>query len=321
MEFLVSVIIPVYNAERFIIKAIQSAIEQPEVLEVVVVNDGSTDGTLTLLNYFKESNPNANVRIYHHNNKINKGRSASRNLGITRAKGNYIAFLDADDYYLRNRFKNDKFIFKENIEVDGVYNAIGVHFYRESNPLEEEKLRLTTVTEYIEPCELFDALFYYKKGHFSIDGLTVKRSIFEKIGYFNEALKVAEDTELFFRMALKCKLVTGIIDKALAMRGVHYTNVFNREDLYKISQIKMYESLFFWTGKNKIKRDYVDLILKRIWLIKYKENKGIIKAIQYWIYLFLKNIKYLFSTLSIKYFPIVRLRQKLFPFLYNNNRI
>ena len=85
---------------------------------------------------------------------------------------------------MRNRFKNDKFIFKENIEVDGVYNAIGVHFYRESNPLEEEKLRLTTVTEFIEPCELFDALLYYKKGHFSIDGLTVKSSIFDKSGYF-----------------------------------------------------------------------------------------------------------------------------------------
>ena len=78
----------------------------------------------------------------------------------------------------------------------------------------------------------------------------------------------------------------------------------------------MYESLFYWTGKNKVKWEQVDRILSMMWSIKYKQNSSLLKAMLYWNYLFFNNIKYLFSTLSIKYFPVVRLRQKLFPFLY-----
>ena len=314
MKFSVSVIIPVYNCESFIEKAIESVLLQPEVFEIIVVNDGSTDDSLSLIEALQKEDDR--IKIYHHKNAENKGRSATRNLGIQKATGNFIAFLDADDFYLENRFNADKVHFENNPFSDGVYNAIGVHFYRESNPLEEEKLRLTTVTEYIEPCELFDALFYYKKGHFSIDGLTVKRSIFEKIGYFNEALKVAEDTELFFRMALKCQLKTGVIDKAVAMRGVHDFNVFNNEDLYNASKLNVYESLIFWSIRNQIHLDKIDHVLNVLWMFEYKQNTSLFKNIWYWFYLFFKNSSLLFTKLSIKYFPVVRLRQKLFPFLY-----
>jgi glycosyltransferase involved in cell wall biosynthesis len=314
MKFSVSVIIPVYNCESFIEKAIESVLLQPEVFEIIVVNDGSTDDSLSLIEALQKEDDR--IKIYHHKNAENKGRSATRNLGIQKATGNFIAFLDADDFYLENRFNADKVHFENNPFSDGVYNAIGVHFYRESNPLEEEKLRLTTVTEFIEPCELFDALLYYKKGHFSIDGLTVKRSIFEKIGYFNEALKVAEDTELFFRMALKCQLKTGVIDKAVAMRGVHDFNVFNNEDLYNVSKLNVYESLIFWSIRNQIHLDKIDHVLNVLWMFEYKQNTSLFKNIWYWFYLFFKNSSLLFTKLSIKYFPVVRLRQKLFPFLY-----
>ena len=187
MKFRVSVIIPVFNTEAYVEKAITSVLQQPEVVEVVVVNDGSTDNSLQIIS--KLQNEDARVKIYHHPNNLNKGRSASRNLGIKNAKENYIAFLDADDFYLKNRFKNDKHVFEKHGEIDGVYNAISAYFYRKSNYSEEEKLKLTMVSDTIEPNELFETLLYYKKGHFSIDGLTLKRSIFDKIGYFNEALK------------------------------------------------------------------------------------------------------------------------------------
>lgn len=314
MKFSVSVIIPVYNGGRFIEKAINSALQQTEVDQVIVVDDGSSDETLEVVEQLQSRD--SRIQICHHKNKENRGRSASRNLGIKNAAANYIAFLDADDFYLENRFKNDNQIFEEHKEIDGVYNAIGVHFYRESNPAEEENLRLTTVTDIIESSELFDTLLYYKKGHFSIDGLTVKSSIFDKSGYFNEALKVAEDTELIFRMALKCQLKTGVIDKPVAMRGVHDSNVFNNEDLYNAARLKVYESLIFWFSRNQIHLDKTDHVLNVLWMFKYKQNTSLFKNIEYWFYLFFKNPNLLFTKLSIKYFPVVRLRQKLFPFLY-----
>lgn len=314
MKFSVTVIIPVYNGERFIEKAIHSALQQPEVFEVAVINDGSSDNTLNIIEKLQLND--SKVKLYHHHDRRNKGRSESRNLGIEKAKTDYIAFLDADDFYLEDRFKNDQYLFQENKDIDGVYNAIGAHFYREASKEEVEKLKLTTITTFVEPEELFETLLYYKKGHFSIDGLTLKRSIFESFDGFNRELKVAEDTELFYRLALKYNLKTGVIDRPLAMRGVHEENVFNNEKLYNKTKINIYELLIKWCVNNKIHFKKLDHILNVLWLNKYNEKNSLIKNTSYWFYLFFSNPRLLFTKLSIKYFPLVRLRQKLFPFLY-----
>ena len=149
----ISVIIPVYNAAAYIEKAVCSALFHAEVKEVVLVNDGSTDNSLAIIQKLQQIDNK--IKIYHHKNKSNKGRSASRNLGIKKATQPYIAFLDADDFYLPNRFENDLKVFRDNINCDGVYNAIGVHFYRETNELERHNLEIYSVTEEILPERLF----------------------------------------------------------------------------------------------------------------------------------------------------------------------
>ena len=85
MKFSVSVIIPVYNCESFIEKAIESVLLQPEVFEIIVVNDGSTDDSLSLIEALQKEDDR--IKIYHHKNAENKGRSATRNLGIQKATG------------------------------------------------------------------------------------------------------------------------------------------------------------------------------------------------------------------------------------------
>lgn len=314
MEFRVSVIIPVFNAEQFIEKAIKSAVDQSQVSEVVIVDDGSTDNTESILK--KLVAKYKKLKVYYHNDKSNKGRSASRNLGIRKAKENYIGFLDADDFYLPNRFLNDKKIFERNSKIDGIYNAIGVHFYRKATKEEEHRLQLTTITKKVGPDKLFMTLLKGNNGHFSIDGLTIKKGVFERIGYFVESLEVMEDTELFFRMSLKSHLISGILDKPLAMRGVHDANVFNTKEVYEKYRIKMYKSLLFWCSKNQIPLQVADEILSLIWLHKFKESSSLLINIKYWKHLFFNNHRLLYSILSVKYFPIIRLRKKLFPLLY-----
>ena len=311
---MISVIIPVYNCERFVAKAIQSALEQSEVIEVVVVNDGSTDATVAIINQMQKTDER--IQLYHHPNGMNKGRSATRNLGIQKAKGDFIAFLDADDYFLPNRFNNDFKLFRESPSCDGVYNAIGVHFYRETTLLMQEQLRLTTVKNSVKSEKLFDVLFKGNQGHFSIDGLTVKKAVFAEIGLFNEKLVVAEDTEMFWKMAIKCRLLTGIIDNPLAMRGIHDENVFDRADIYKIYNLKMYASLLIWCSNHKVAYHTKDDLLKRIWIVKFKEKNALYEDILYWAVLFVPNPKLLFSILSIKYFPVIRLRKELFSFFH-----
>lgn len=316
MNFTLSVIIPIYNCERFIQKAIESVLQQPEVTEIVIVNDGSIDASQSVLDELQLNNPI--LKIYHHEGRSNKGRSASRNLGLIKATGNYIAFLDADDYFLPNRFANDIKLFKKNVKIDGVYNAVGFHFYRAVTEADLQKNQLYTVNKILKPEALFMALLYGKHGHFHINGLTVKRTVFDTIDYFNESLEVMEDTDIFWKMALKCSLFPGILDQALAIRGVHDANVFDQLELYKKKERQLYESLLAWCNTKQLSVTISDQLLKRIWILWYKENNKLYQDIGYWAQLFFSNPKLLFSVLSIKYFPIVRLRKELFPFLYIN---
>lgn len=317
MCFSVSVIIPVFNCEAFIEKAITSALQQTEVFEVIVVNDGSTDSTEITIERLQKQN--SKIKLLHHKNKINKGRSASRNLGIKNATGNYIAFLDADDYYLEDRFKNDKHVFQNQPSAHGVYNAVGFHYYRNIQEFEKKSFKLNTVTQIVNPECLFEALLSGKFGYIHLNGLTLKKGVFNLIGVFNESLIVAEDSDLIFKMALKCRLFSGIIDTEKARRGIHNSNIFNNSALYQIYNIKMYESIFIWSGKHNLPIKNIDILLKWIYILKYKEEHGILNYITHWASLFFVTPKWLFTYLSLKYFPIVRLRQKLFPFLFKIN--
>lgn len=306
--------IPCFNAEQFIEKAVYSVVEQKEVSEIIVVNDGSTDSTQIKLDQLLQRIPN--LHVYNHPKAKNRGRSASRNLGIKKASNPFIAFLDADDYYLPNRFGNDVQLFEQDHTVDGIYNAIGVHFYRAAEQQEKERLQLTTITENIPPQQLFDAMLSGKHGHFHINGLTLKTTVFKSVGYFSKSLKVAEDTELFFRLALKCKLRTGLTHTAVAIRGVHSSNVFNRTDLYCIYNLKMMRSLVVWSSRHQVPLYKIDKILERLWLMRYKAKNNLIKDIIYWKLMVLSSPKILFTYLTVKYYPIVRKRKKLFPYLF-----
>ncbi len=310
----ISIIIPVYNAFPFIEKAITSALQQPEVLEVLVVNDGSTDGSDEILQSIASTT--TRVTLLFHPQRINKGRSASRNLGLQHARGTYIAFLDADDYYLENRFSGDLPIFESQLDCDGVYNAIGVHFYRDATVEQQQELALYTITERIKPQDLFENLLLGGKGHFSIDGLTLKRSLIDKVGFFNTHLVVGEDTDYMWRMALVANLYAGSIENPVAIRGVHDANVFDKPFLYQENKLCILDSVLRWSANHGVRTTRLDLILKHIWILKQKQENSLMQDIKYWFNLFLPQQNLMFSSLSIKYFPIIRYRQKLFSFLY-----
>lgn len=314
MYFSLSVIIPVFNAEKYIKKAILSILAQDEVDEIIVINDGSKDSTEEIVRDLKREH--TIIKYLEHSNKINKGRSASRNLGILNSEGDLIAFLDADDFFLENRFKNDFAIFKSNSDCDGVYNAVGFHYYENSLKSKENSDELYTVQKNVNPCDLFDGLLNGKFGHFQIDGLTVKRSLFEKTGLFNECLVVAEDTDIFWKMTLKGTLITGVIDKAVAMRGVHDTNVFYQEDVYSRERYGVYDSILSWCFSNKISVSTVDNILRRVWIIKHSEQATLDEEFVFWLNHCVKYPRMIFSYLSLKYFPLVRRRKSLFSFFY-----
>lgn len=99
MNIAVSVIIPVYNVERYLAKCIDSVLEQTfEDYEIVLVNDGSTDGSRKIIQKYRENYPDK-VKAY---DKENGGLSSARNYALDRVKGEYVTFLDSDDYIDRD---------------------------------------------------------------------------------------------------------------------------------------------------------------------------------------------------------------------------
>ena len=89
MKIEVSVVIPIYNAEKTIKNCVDSALKQNlESLEVILVNDGSNDSTAEILEQY---NVNPKIKIFH---QLNKGVSAARNKGLSHASGEYVFFLD-----------------------------------------------------------------------------------------------------------------------------------------------------------------------------------------------------------------------------------
>lgn len=99
-EILVSVIIPAYNCEKYIGKAIKSALEQNVPLEILIIDDCSTDATENVVQRYLD-----HPYVYYYKNKKNMGAAASRNRGVKLAVGKYVAFLDSDDWWASEKLE------------------------------------------------------------------------------------------------------------------------------------------------------------------------------------------------------------------------
>jgi cellulose synthase/poly-beta-1,6-N-acetylglucosamine synthase-like glycosyltransferase len=119
---LVSVVIPAYNAERFLGRAMRSALAQTyPLLELIVVDDGSTDGTAGVIRSFRD-------RRVRHLFGPNRGQGAARNQGIRASAGRYVTFLDADDVYLPDKVRR-QVDFLETHQDCRVVFCYALHFY------------------------------------------------------------------------------------------------------------------------------------------------------------------------------------------------
>lgn len=114
-KMLVSIIIPVYNADKYITKCLNSILTIEDDIEIIVVNDGSKDNTKNILDEYESKY--SNIRCIH---QKNSGVSVSRNTGIANANGEYLAFVDADDVFDKEMYNNLTNIVKDK-EIDFVY--------------------------------------------------------------------------------------------------------------------------------------------------------------------------------------------------------
>lgn len=233
----ISVIIPVYNAEKFVTNSVESALQFDEVFEVILVEDKSPDNALEVCKALAEKHER--VKLFQHPDKENHGAGASRNVGMSNATGDFIAFLDADDFFLPNRFDAEKELFK-NPDADGVYGAIGVHYWSERAKEQYFNIyqdKLTTVYKNHPARDVFPGLIGMRGsfGLFSIDALTIRKSALDKMDALMKTdLKLHQDTDFLMRLAFYTKLYPGILDQPVAVRGVHESNRISQVDSGKV---------------------------------------------------------------------------------------
>jgi glycosyltransferase involved in cell wall biosynthesis len=228
----ISVIIPVYNAAQFVERAVRSALDQPETGEVIIVEDGSSDNSLAVCHQIERTYPN--VHLFTHFNNQNKGAGASRNLGVMRANFSLIAFLDADDYYLVERFSESVKILEDDSNVAGIYGSC-LHSFSEDDVKKlygrKHDPGIMGLTVPVLPEDLLDTLMGGQQGYFSIITLVVRRSTLDQTGLFDESLLQHQDTDLIWRLAKNSNLVSVSDKRPLAVINIHgHNRIFNEKE-------------------------------------------------------------------------------------------
>ena len=180
-HLLFSIIIPLYNKAAYIQRAVDSVLKQTfQDFEIIVVNDGSTDGGEKLLEGYKDDR----IKII---SQENQGVSIARNAGIKHARFQYIAFLDGDDYWHTSFLK----ITADTIEKFVDVAMIGSYYSR------------TELSETIGNCEVLVLKNYFSEAiHntlFSSSSTIIRKDFFEKNEGFKPHLKIGEDLDLWFR--------------------------------------------------------------------------------------------------------------------------
>ncbi|WP_228446842.1 glycosyltransferase family 2 protein [Chryseobacterium sp. 3008163] len=271
-----------------------------------MAEDASTDASLVLCKQLAQENER--VILFQHQDKGNHGAAETRNLGIKKSTSDFIAFLDADDYYLPNRFDAEKTLFN-NEKIEGIFGALQTEFITEKGKAEfQEKFKnteLTTVQYQAEGKEIFVGLLGLSTkifgSFFHLNTLTVRRSSLIKYNlFFNKDLRVHQDSDFIIKLSYHCHLKTGIIDKAIAIRGVHDDNRITKIKLYSKKynerQFLLWKSLFEWSKNQKLDSD----VKERIYL-QYKAFDLSLKSKFHKIFALLIEILKKPSILKTKY--------------------
>ncbi|TRZ52750.1 glycosyltransferase [bacterium] len=211
----VSVVIPAYNASRWIGETLDSILAQAfRDFEVIVVDDGSTDDTAAVVAGFGDR-----VCCIH---KPNGGAPSARNVGIRAARGEYIAFVDADDLWVKEKLQLQMDLLKKTGLAWGYCDAFAFDDKSGKRLYRFEK----NFHQYAG--DILESLFFV--DFIPSPTPVIRKSVFEHVGYFDEdrAERIGEDWDMWLRIAA-CYPI-GLVSQPLAYYRVHTTSIMGGED-------------------------------------------------------------------------------------------
>lgn len=220
----ISIIMPVYNGERFVAKAVESVLKQSFTdYELLIIDDGSTDGSMEVVKGYNDS------RIRLISNECNLGLVTSRNIGVCQSKGEYVAFLDCDDIALRHRLK----VQHDFLVNNPAYALVGSWIVL----IDDNGVVTGEFSRYEEPANAIPSILLFD-NYFAQSAIMAKREILASELYRSE-YPCAEDYDLFSRITSYAK--TWNIPEVLTLYRDHAGGISKkRRDLITDCTKKVY---------------------------------------------------------------------------------
>jgi len=257
----ISVVVPLYNKEKFVVNCINSILSQSFLpKELIVIDDGSTDNSIDVIKkFFSEQITEVDIKIISINNS---GVSIARNKGVDESSSEYIAFLDSDDEWDRNYLYEMNILIKQ-FPDSGMYSCnhmiskLGVEKYVASNPLNYGE---SIIADFFKLSQSFSVVNSSK--------VIVKKSFFTDIGGFPPNIRYGEDLYVWIRLAIISK--TAYINKPLVTINQFEDDSRNsrvNDVLYPLLKIK--RNLYF---NNPELKKYLKVLFRNSYLFRLQEG-------------------------------------------------
>lgn len=224
------VVIAVYNKEKYIAKTLQSVLKQTfQDFEIIIVNDGSIDGSDAIINTFTDQ------RI-HYYLQPNQGAAAARNVAISKATGDYIALLDADDLWESSYLEKMNTLIEQH-PLQAVFACACLKETRGKTILSHYsiaslQLDAVHIVNYFEASTIDTVL--------TSSSTILKKEVFQEVGGYNPALKSGEDTDFWIRLGIKYPVV--FLNTPLATYVYHPQSLSNSSlPFNQMLQLDIYE--------------------------------------------------------------------------------
>ena len=259
----VSVVIPSYNRKEFLKRSIDSVINQTKKpLEIIVVDDGSTDGTETMIK--------SDYDFVKFIKQKNKGVSAARNIGIKVSIGEWICFLDSDDEWKKDKLEK---------QINAMKSNPGYKFFHSNEIWIKNGLRINQKKKHKKyGGDIFDKCL--DMCRISPSSVMIDKTVFDEVGNFNEDLVVCEDYELWLRICDKYRVF--FIDEPLIIKyGGHQGQLSYSIESIENHRIKALEYLILENLNRKNKRHAIQMLLSKLniylkGLVKRRKNDEIV---------------------------------------------
>lgn len=236
-KFLVDVVIPAFNAERYIDQTLESiALQGDFVRSIIVVNDGSSDKTTQIVDAFSTKYPDLKINLV---TQKNQGLANARNTGINTASAPYIALLDSDDIWLSTKLQKQLSLF-----INTPIDKLGA-VYCGYTLIDEKSLPIAGKNLIIHPALRGNVYSKLLTGNFisgSGSSILIKADVFKEVGYFDETLKASEDWDMWLRIAKEYQF--DYVEESLVQIRVHDSNMqkdFSRMLASELAMLNKFE--------------------------------------------------------------------------------